>query len=107
MNDILQIRIDDKLKQQASKIFKKIGVDLSTAVRMFLKKAVQAEGIPFSLNDSDDYDYISAMDNIYAMQEEARKSGAANMTLDEINAEIQAYREGCKPVKYKISGGQK
>ena len=49
---------------------------------------------PWSLNDLDDYDYISAMDNIYAMQEEARKSGAANMTLDEINAEIRTYREG-------------
>lgn len=41
-----------------------------------------------------DYDYISAMDNIYAMQAEAEKNNCQGITLDEINKEIEDYRNG-------------
>ena len=34
---ILQVRIDDELKNQASVVYGELGIDLSTAVRMFLK----------------------------------------------------------------------
>ena len=39
-------------------------------------------------------DYISAMDNLWEMQKAAHRSGADKMTLEEINAEIAAYRRG-------------
>ena len=45
---VLQIRLDDDLKKQASIVFDELGLDLSTAVRMFLKKAVSEKGLPFN-----------------------------------------------------------
>ena len=45
----LQIRIDDTLKQQADYLFSSLGLDTSTAVRIFLNAAVEHEGIPFSV----------------------------------------------------------
>jgi hypothetical protein len=41
-----------------------------------------------------DNDYISAMENIYAMQAEAEKNNCQKITLDEINKEIEDYRNG-------------
>ena len=45
----LQIRIDDALKQRADHLFSSLGLDTSTAVRIFLNAAVEREGIPFSV----------------------------------------------------------
>ena len=51
---IVQFRIDDDLKTQATEIYEKLGLDLSTALRIFLKRSVAVRGIPFSMTlDSD------------------------------------------------------
>ena len=53
----------------------------------------QKSGFPFSMS-SEEYDFISAVDNILAMQREAKAKGCAGMTLEEINKEISDYRRG-------------
>lgn len=45
----LQIRIDDTLKQEADTLFSSLGLDTTTAVRIFLNAAVENAGIPFSV----------------------------------------------------------
>lgn len=45
----LQIRVDDSLKLAADTLFSSLGLDTSTAVRIFLNAAVENEGIPFSV----------------------------------------------------------
>ena len=46
---LLQVRVDENLKAQAAKICENLGIDLSTAVRMFLHRTVTENGIPFSM----------------------------------------------------------
>lgn len=94
MNDYVQVRIDSSDKIKASKIFERLGLDISAAIRMFIKQTINKNTLPFNLDDSDDYDYISAMDNILAMQAEAEKNGCSDITLEEINKEISEYRTG-------------
>lgn len=45
----LQIRIDDSLKKQADNLFSSLGLDTSTAIRIFLNSAIENAGIPFSV----------------------------------------------------------
>ena len=45
----LQIRIDDTLKKQADNLFTSLGLDTSTAIRIFLNSARENAGIPFSV----------------------------------------------------------
>ncbi len=45
----LQIRIPDELRSEADQVLEEIGMDMSTAVRIYLKKVVQSRSIPFSL----------------------------------------------------------
>jgi len=46
---LLQVRIDENEKEQASSIFKALGLDLSTAVRMFICKSILENGLPFDV----------------------------------------------------------
>jgi DNA-damage-inducible protein J len=45
----LQVRIDETLKQKADALFEELGFDTPTAVRIFLAKAVEWEGMPFEV----------------------------------------------------------
>lgn len=43
----LQINVDDILKQEADDLFSSLGLDIQTAVRIFLKASIENSGIPF------------------------------------------------------------
>ncbi len=45
----LNIRTDKEIKEQAEKIFNELGLNMTTAVNMFLRSAVRENGIPFEL----------------------------------------------------------
>ena len=45
----LQIRIDDSLKEKADTLFTGLGLDTSTAVRIFINAAIENDGIPFPI----------------------------------------------------------
>lgn len=50
-NTVLQIRVDEELKNNANMVLEDIGLDLSTAIRMFLNKTVALNGLPFEINN--------------------------------------------------------
>lgn len=41
------IKIDSELKKEAQRLFDDLGLNLSTAINMFLKQAVREQAIPF------------------------------------------------------------
>ena len=89
----IQVRVDDDLKLQAGSIYEKLGLDLSSAIRMFLKRSVSAKGIPFSMIlDDEPYDASKATQAMKNMNASAKINGIADMSLDEINEEISNYR---------------
>lgn len=92
-NTLVQFRIDDTLRQQANELCLKLGLDLSTYLRMSLAKLVQEQGVPFDLKLNSiptSAEAIAAMRRISAM---AKANGTSKMTLAEINAEISAARK--------------
>ena len=97
---IVQFRVDDNLKLQASSVYEKLGIDLSSALRMFMKRSVMVNGIPFSMVlEEDTYDSKKAIAAMNRLNASAKESGTADMTLDEINEEIYAYRKERKTGK--------
>ena len=49
METTLQIRIDRKTKNAVAKIFKSLGLDLSSGVKLFLNHVIRYKGITFPL----------------------------------------------------------
>jgi addiction module RelB/DinJ family antitoxin len=52
---LIQVRVDRPLKEEVNDIFSSLGIDMSTAVRMFFQRCKKVKGIPFSLTLSDTY----------------------------------------------------
>ena len=46
----LQIRVDDALKTQAHAVTAELGMDVATAVRIFLAQMVREKALPFTPN---------------------------------------------------------
>ena len=45
----IQVRVDDELKTKSDNLFKELGTDTTTAIRMFLTQAVANNGFPFEI----------------------------------------------------------
>ena len=46
---LIQIRVDRPLKEEVADIFSSLGMDISTAVRVFFQRCRAEKGIPFPL----------------------------------------------------------
>ena len=46
---VMQVRVDDDLRAKAAAVYDELGIDLPTAIRMFLKRSVVVNGVPFSM----------------------------------------------------------
>ena len=45
----LNVRIDADLKKQSEEIFNELGLNMSTALTVFLRQTVRSRGIPFEM----------------------------------------------------------
>lgn len=91
---LLEIRVEDSLKDEAERVFERLGIDTSTAVRMFLKRSVIENGIPFRMTlPKAPYCAERGYRAMLEIEETSEKNGVSDMTLDEINAEIEASRQ--------------
>ena len=45
----INVRVDVALKQEAEALFNDLGLNMSTAITMFLRSAVSHDGIPFEV----------------------------------------------------------
>lgn len=90
---VMQVRVDEDLKNEAAAVFDKLGIDTPTAIRMFMKRAVLENGIPFRMTlPKSPVVESRAIRAMKQLSEEAEENGTADMSLDEINAEIEAVR---------------
>jgi len=95
----LNIKIDRDLKNQADILFNAMGMTLTTAINVLVRQAIREQDIPFKIYLSSDREAASRAKK--ALQEARDQSvikGTADMIMEEIDDEIQAYRrEDCGP----------
>jgi len=80
----IQVRVDNRLKDSADSLFESLGLDTSTAVRMFLISAIETGGIPFAVihNSGRDTEIREAIAR--------RKAGERFYTSDEFLANMKS-----------------
>ncbi len=75
----LNIRIDENLKKQAEVLFSDLGLNMSSAITVFLKSAVDYNGIPFEIKKTErnavasDAELLSVSNELIAKNKEAYK----------------------------------
>jgi addiction module RelB/DinJ family antitoxin len=54
-SSVIQVRVDSRLKEDAENLFTDLGLDIPSAIRLFLKQAIARNGIPFPVKRGDDF----------------------------------------------------
>ena len=89
------IRIDSETKNKFDKLCEMLGMSVSTAFNLFIRKSIREQAIPFRI---DLRSSLSTMEQARQAVEEMRalseKRGLSTMTLEEINDEIEKARKG-------------
>lgn len=85
MASTIQVRVDDDLKRRSDMLFKDLGTDTTSAIRMFLTQAVANNGFPFEIKKNS-----KAEHHPYEM-----------MTEDEMLAKLKRSREHCEEGRYR------
>ena len=45
----MSIRLDSEVKEQAQQVFNHLGMDMTTAINIFLRQVLQYQGLPFDV----------------------------------------------------------
>ena len=69
----LQIRIDTKTKEEARKVLEGLGMDISSAVKIFLRQVINTRNFPCEIRDENGFT-IRAASEMRAAVEDVRKS---------------------------------
>ena len=92
--NLVQVKIDTETKERVSKLYENLGLDLPTAIRIFFKKSIAVGGLPFELRNENTE---SRWDIYQRARDCIKENNIPEMSIDEINAEIDAMRN------YKIN----
>lgn len=87
------VRMDESLKRQFDGLCQEFGMNASTAINVFARAVVRERRIPFDISSPEpQVNREDALRAFAALRNQAQQSGAAGMSLDEINEEIHLAR---------------
>lgn len=88
------IRMDENLKRQFDILCNDFGMNATTAFNIFARAVVRERRIPFDITASQPEPTLATgFQAFMSLREEARQNGIQDMSLDEINAEIDHVRK--------------
>ena len=91
----MTVRMDAEQKAQFDRLCEEFGMSANTAINVFVKAVIRSQSIPFHIGTDYKDDVIAnGIKAIKAIRE--RAATQPEITLDEINAEIDAVRNGEK-----------
>ena len=96
----IQVRTDEKLKRQARDIVEALGLDLSTAVNMYLRQIVITEGIPFPVRTANGFTILQEQE-ILREETEALHHGKRYASADGLFRDILGVWPPKKRLKTK------
>ena len=83
----INIRVDEELKRKAENIFNELGLNMSTAMNMFLRYSVRYGGIPFELRiDKPNAETLSAIDDVNKNRNMSKAFDSVNDLMEDLNA---------------------
>ena len=89
----MTVRIDSQQKAMFDSLCEQFGMSANTAINIFVRQVIRPRRIPFiiSATETDEDLRAKAIQTIREIREDAKNR--PELTLEEINAEINAVRE--------------
>lgn len=90
----MTIRIDNQQKAMFDSLCEQFGMSANTAINIFVRAVIRSRSIPFNIAADPEEDVrAKAIQAFREIRREAEAQTGPEMTLEEINAEINAVRE--------------
>ena len=93
MASTIQIRVDDDLKKKSDNLFRELGTDTTTAIRMFLTQAVANNGFPFEIKRVEHNPYAAMSEEMMLEKLEKSRVSASKGNYRYADAVIADMRE--------------
>ena len=85
----VSIRLDVELKRDAEELFDALGINMTTAMTMFLKQALWTQGLPFDVKrgfSQPNADTIAAIDDVNNNRNMSRTFDSVAELMDDLHA---------------------
>ena len=87
-NVSMNIRMDKTIKEQAQELFSEFGLDMTTAINMFLRQSIREQKIPFELKlNIPNNETLEALNEVKQMKENP-SIGKAYDNVDDMIKEL-------------------
>lgn len=91
----ITISLDNEVRTQFDALCRDFGMSMETAFNVFARAVVRSRRIPFEIRDMSREEIMARGRRAFnALRAQAARNGLGDMTLEEINAEIAAVRNG-------------
>jgi DNA-damage-inducible protein J len=86
-NASMNIRMDSEVKKQAQRLFSELGLDMTTAVNLFLRQSIRTHGIPFEVKlDVPNSETLAAIDDVNNNRNMSRTFDSVEDLMRDLNA---------------------
>ena len=92
MASTIQLRVDDDLKQKSDNLFRDLGTDTTSAIRMFLTLAVANNGFPFEIKKKVQNPYVAITEEELLQKLETSRKNAEQGRVKDAVAVIDGMR---------------
>ena len=84
----LNVRIDANLKKEAERIFKELGLNMSTALTVFLRQTVRSNGIPFDMRlDVPNAETLAAINDVNLRRNLSKPYTSVKELIEDLDAD--------------------
>ena len=88
----INIRVDSELKRKAEAVYAELGMNLSTALNVFLRSSVRYGGIPFDLKlDALNLETLAAMDDVVNQKNLSETFDSVDALMEDLDAETALH----------------
>ncbi len=90
LTSVINVNVPTEVKEEATNLFNSLGLNMSTAINMFLKKAIYERGIPFDVKQKPSKELAEALKELDYMEshpEEYKTFHSVKELMEDLNSD--------------------
>ena len=82
----MSIRLDSEVKEQAQQVFNSLGMDMTTAINIFLRQAIQYQGLPFDVRLDESRKLVEVLADSEQNRNMSQSFGSVSDLMEDLRA---------------------
>ena len=82
----MSIRLDSEVKEQAQQVFNSLGMDMTTAINIFLRQAIQYQGLPFDVRLDESRKLVEVLADLDQNRNMSQSFGSVSDLMEDLRA---------------------